>query len=198
MVVVADKKAKAECVAAEVLAQAEHDSLASAIMITDSPELASEVSQEIEKQLATLGRKAIAAESLAVNGIIAVVSSIDEAISLSNLYAPEHLCLDVERAASYIDKITNAGCVFVGDGPTVVMGDYVSGPSHALPTGGTARFSSSLNITDFIKYINVIDVDKASLRELGPVAITIARAEGLEAHARAVEKRLERNKPRGG
>jgi histidinol dehydrogenase len=193
VVIIADKTANPVCLAAEILAQAEHDPLASAIMITSSQELADEVSREVEKQQATLERKAIAAESLVNNGVIAVVNNIDEAIELSNLYAPEHLCLDVEGAASYIDKITNAGCIFIGDKPTVVMGDYVAGPSHALPTGGTARFGSALNITDFMKYINVVSVDSATLEKLGPAAITIARAEGFEAHARAVEKRLEQD-----
>ena len=193
VVIIADEASNPAYLAAELLAQAEHDTLASAIMITSSQRLADEVSQEVEKQLANLEREAIAAESLANRGMIAVVANIDEAIELSNLYAPEHLCLDIEGASSYIDRITNAGCIFVGQEPTVVLGDYVAGPSHALPTGGTARFGSPLNITDFIKYINVVTIDEANLRELGPAAITIARAEGLEAHARAVEKRLERD-----
>jgi len=192
VVIIADETADPAACAAEMLAQAEHDPMASAILITDSQKLADKVSEEVEKQLTSLERKEIATEALANGGIIAIVDSIDEAIELSNLYAPEHLCLDIEVAETYIDKVTNAGCIFIGDEPTVVMGDYVAGPSHALPTGGTARFSSPLNITDFIKYTNVVSVDKASLRELGPTAITIARAEGLEAHARAVEKRLER------
>jgi len=191
VVIVADEKANPAYCAADLLAQAEHDPLASAILITNSQPLTDEVNKEVDKQMATLERRTIAAESLAGEGMIAVVASIDEAVELANLYAPEHLCLDIEGAKYYIDKITNAGCVFIGDKPTVVLGDYVAGPSHALPTGGTARFSSPLNITDFIKYINVVTVDDTSLKELGPAAITIARAEGLEAHARAVEKRLE-------
>ena len=120
-----------------------------------------------------------------------MVTSMDEAIELANLYAPEHLCLMVERAASYIDKVSNAGCVFAGKDSTVVLGDYVAGPSHVLPTGGSARFSSPLNITDFIKFTNLVTVDKADLKQLGQAAVTIARAEGFEAHARAVERRLE-------
>jgi histidinol dehydrogenase len=124
-------------------------------------------------------------------GKIAVVDSIDEAIELANLYAPEHLCLVVDRAKDYIDKVANAGCILVGEKSAVVLGDYVAGPSHVLPTGGTARFSSPLNVTDFIKYINVINIDKAGLKELGPAAQALAEAEGLDAHARAVRKRLE-------
>ncbi len=191
VLVIADETADPAYCAAELLAQAEHDALASSILITTSQRLADEVSREVEQQLASIERKVIATESLANSGLIVVVASIDEAIELSNLYAPEHLCLYIARADSYLGKVTNAGCVFVGDSSTVALGDYVAGPSHALPTGGTARFSSPLNITDFIKYINVVSVDEDSLKELGPAAATIARAEGLEAHARAVEKRLK-------
>ena len=190
VVIIADETASPQYCAADLLAQAEHDPLASAILITTSQQLADQVSRELERQLDTLERKAIATESLANRGMIVVVAGTGEAIRLANLYAPEHLCLMVKEADSYIGQITNAGCIFVGQKPTVVLGDYVAGPSHALPTGGTARFSSPLNITDFIKYMNVVTVDDASLRELGPAAITIARAEGFEAHARAVEKRL--------
>ena len=192
VVIIADKTAKAENCAAEILAQAEHDTMAEAIFITDSTELAIKVKEELERQLAQIKRKKIAVKSLNDSGIIAVVDSIDKAIELSNLYAPEHLCLDVENPAAYMGKITNAGCVFIGNEPTVVMGDYVAGPSHALPTGGTARFSSPLNITDFIKYTNVVNTNRQNLKELGEEAITIARAEGLEAHARVIEKRMQR------
>jgi len=97
----------------------------------------------------------------------------------------------VDKADAYIDKVSNAGCIFIGEKSTVVLGDYVAGPSHALPTGGTARFSSPLNITDFIKFISLVTIDEASLKQLGQAAATIARAEGFEAHARAVEERLK-------
>jgi histidinol dehydrogenase len=191
VLIIADETANSEYCAADLLAQAEHDSLASAILITTSRQLADEVNQEVERQLESLPRQAIATKSLATRGIIAVVSGMDEAIQLANLYAPEHLCLMGDRAASYIDKIANAGCIVVGNKSTVVLGDYVAGPSHVLPTGGTARFSSPLNIGDFIKLINMVTVDEASLKQLGQAASIIARAEGFEAHARAVEKRLE-------
>jgi len=190
VLIIADETAKPEYCAADLLAQAEHDPLASAILITSSRWLADEVSREVEQQLEGLPRQAIAAESLKNRGIIVVVASVDEAIELANLYAPEHLCLVVDRAASYIDKVSNAGCIFVGENSTVVLGDYVAGPSHVLPTGGTARFGSPLNITDFIKFINLVTIDEASLKPLGRAASIIARAEGFEAHARAVEKRL--------
>ena len=177
--------------AADLLAQAEHDPLASAILITTSLKLANEVKLEIEQQLEGLERKDIINESLDNKGIIVVVTNLKQAIELANLYAPEHLCLAVEEASSYVDQVTNAGCIFIGENSTVALGDYVAGPSHVLPTGGTARFSSPLNITDFIKFTSIVGIDEASLQQLGQAASIIARAEGLEAHARAVEKRLE-------
>ncbi|MFC1989264.1 histidinol dehydrogenase [Chloroflexota bacterium] len=190
VVIIADETANPEYCAADLLAQAEHDALASAILITTSRRLADEVNRLVKQQLADLPRQAIAAESLGGRGVIAVVASVDEAIELSNLYAPEHLCLMVDKASSYIDRISNAGCIVIGDKATVVLGDYVAGPSHVLPTGGTARFSSPLNVSDFIKLTSLITVDEAGLRELGPSAQAMASAEGLDAHAWAVEKRL--------
>jgi len=148
------------------------------------------VQQEIAGQLKSLPRQQIAAESLEKNGTIIVVDNIDEALELANFYAPEHLELLITNAESYVNKVTNAGCVFVGEYSTEPVGDYIAGPSHALPTGGTARFSSPLNIIDFIKIIDVVRVDKEVLQKLGKAATTIARAEGLEAHARAIEKRF--------
>ena len=190
VVIIADETANPEYCAADLLAQAEHDPLASAILITTSRRLADEVNQEVKRQLEGLSRQTIAAESLENRGMIVVVTNVDEAIELANLYAPEHLCLMVDKADAYIDKVSNAGCIFIGKNSTVVLGDYVAGPSHVLPTGGTARFSSPLNITDFIKFMNLVTIDEAGLKQLGRAAATIARAEGLEAHARAVEKRL--------
>jgi histidinol dehydrogenase len=191
ILIIADETASPGYCAADLLAQAEHDPLASAILITTSRRLADGVNQEIEQQLKDLERQAIAAESLQKRGIIAVVADIDEAIELANLYAPEHLCLMVREADAYVDRVSNAGCIVIGESATVVLGDYVFGPSHVLPTGATARFSSPLNILDFVKFTSLVDVDKASLKQLGKAAATIARAEGLEAHARAVEKRLK-------
>ena len=191
VLIVADETANPKYCALDLLAQAEHDPLASAILITTSRRLADEVNREVEQQLDSLPRKAIAAESLEDKGMIVVVATINEAIELANLYAPEHLFLMVDRATSYLDKVSNASCIFIGGNSTVALGDYVAGPSHVLPTGGTARFSSPLNITDFIKFINLVAVDEAGLRKLGPAASAIARAEGFEAHVRAVEERLK-------
>ncbi len=193
ILIIADGKADPEHCAADLLAQAEHDPLAQAVLITTSSKLAGEVESQVAQQLKSLPRREIAAESLA-RGIIAIVDSLDEAIELANLYAPEHLWLMVENAAAYLDKIFNAGCILIGSEATVVLSDYIAGPSHVLPTGGTARFSSALNITDFIKFINTIKVDKAGLKELGKAASVMARAEGLDGHARAIEKRLSADK----
>jgi histidinol dehydrogenase len=191
VLIIADESANPAYCAADILAQAEHDPLASAILITSSKKLADEVNQEIEQQLKGLERQAIAAKSLQKRGIIAVVADIGEAIKLANLYAPEHLCLMVKKADAYINRIANAGCIFIGDSSTAVLGDYVAGPSHVLPTGATARFGSPLSILDFVKFTSLVNVDKANLKQLGQAAATIARAEGFTAHARAVEKRLE-------
>jgi len=191
VLIIADETANPEYCAADLLAQAEHDPLASAILLTTSRRVADKVSQEIERQLENLPRQAIAAESLENRGMIIVVASVDEALELANLYAPEHLCLMIDKADSYIDQVSNAGCIVVGENSTVVLGDYVAGPSHVLPTGGTARFSSPLNVVDFIKLTNIVNIDEASLKKLGRAAQAMARAEGLEAHAKAIEKRLE-------
>ena len=189
ILIIADETANPEYCAADLLAQAEHDPLASAILVTTSPQFADKVNKEVERQLESLSRRAIAAESLD-RGMVAVVDTVDEAIELANLYAPEHLCLMIKNAMSCVAKVANAGCIFIGDNSTVVLGDYVAGPSHVLPTGGTARFSSPLNVSDFIKYINTVSVDESTLKKLGKAASVIARAEGFDAHARAVEKRL--------
>jgi len=190
IMIVADENANPAYCAVDIVAQAEHDSLATAILVTDSIGLAAEVNKAAEKQLKGLERGDIAAEAIKNQGLIAVVEDLDEAIELANLYAPEHLSLMVKDAKDYIGRIRNAGCIFIGNSSTVVLGDYVEGPSHVLPTNATARFSSPLNILDFVKLINVVDVDKGSLKKLVKAAATIARAEGLEAHARAVDKRL--------
>jgi histidinol dehydrogenase len=190
VLIIADETANSQYCAADLLAQAEHDSLASVILITTSPQFAAEVDKEIKQQRAGLSRQDIIAESLG-KGVIIVVNSIDEAIDLVNFYSPEHLSLMVENAGSYLGRVRNAGCIFIGNNSSVVLGDYVAGPSHVLPTGGTARFNSPLNVTDFIKFINTFAADEAVLKELSQTASTIARAEGLDAHARAVEIRLK-------
>ncbi|MBN1693210.1 MAG: histidinol dehydrogenase [Dehalococcoidales bacterium] len=191
VIIIADDTASASNIAADLLAQAEHGA-ATSILITTSRKLADTVNSEIEKQLKVLSRRDVIVEALDKRGFIALVDNVDEAINLANLYAPEHLCLAVKNAASYVDKVLNAGCLFVGENSIEALVDYVAGPSHVLPTGGTARFGSPLNILDFIKLISVVKMDNTDLKQLGRAASVIARAEGLDAHARAVEKRLDK------
>ncbi|MEA3253739.1 MAG: histidinol dehydrogenase [Chloroflexota bacterium] len=190
VIVVADRTSNPVLCAADLLAQAEHDALASAILISTSTELADRVDEEIELQLPELKRRSTVREAIR-KGMIVTVDNIDEALDLVNLYAPEHLSLMVADAASLIPRIHNAGCIFVGETSPVVLGDYIDGPSHVLPTGGSARFNSPLGVEDFLKFSNICALDRATMRELSKAAITMARAEGLDAHARALEKRIE-------
>ncbi len=191
IVIVADGTADAPLCAAELLAQAEHDPLAKVFLITTSPELADKVDEEISLRLDKLKRSFIVAEVLD-SGMIVLVDDIDQAVELANLYAPEHLSLMVSDASSLISRIYNAGSIFAGDNPSVVFGDYVAGPSHVLPTGGSARFSSPLGVEDFLKVTNIISLDESTARELSQPAITIAEAEGFSAHAQAVSLRAKR------
>ena len=194
IIVVADDTANASFCAADLIAQAEHDPQASVILITTSPKLAKNVDREMKSQLANLERRTIAAESIKAKGMIIIVNNPNEAIELVNMYAPEHVSLMLRNAASYIQRIRNAGCIFIGGSSPVALGDYVAGPSHVLPTGGSARFSSPLGVEDFLKVTNVIALDKAAAKELGQVAITIAETEGLEGHAQAIRMRLNNRK----
>jgi histidinol dehydrogenase len=189
---IADGRARPDLCAADLLAQAEHDPLASAILLTTSRELADAVEEQLAEQLPSLEREAIARESLLTNGAIAVVPNLDAAFEIANGYAPEHLCLLLPDAWNYLDRVKHAGGVFVGESSPEVLGDYTAGPSHVMPTGRTARFSSPINVEEFIKIISVIGLNATGIERLGPAAATIARAEGLTAHARAVERRLQR------
>ena len=192
IVIVADSTADASLCTAELLAQAEHDPLAKVFLITTFPELADKVDEEISLKLDKLKRSFIVAEVLD-SGMIVLVDDIDQAVELVNLYAPEHLSLMVSDASSLIPRIYNAGAIFVGDNSSVVFGDYVAGPSHVLPTGGSARFSSPLGVEDFLKVTNIISLDDSTARELSQPAITIAEAEGFNAHAQAVSLRAKRS-----
>ncbi len=188
-VVIADRTADPDHVAADLLAQAEHDPMASALLLTDSPDLAATVATNLESRLADLPRAEIARTALAENGGIGVLADLAEAVELANAYAPEHLCLLGERAATLADSVTGAAGVFVGDWSPEVLGDYVAGPSHVMPVGGTARYSSPISVYDFLKRVNRFDLPAERARSLLPVAARLARLEGLEAHARAAELR---------
>jgi histidinol dehydrogenase len=191
VVIIADETAKPVYIAADLLAQAEHGSMASAIMITTSKTMAAKVHEEVEKQLQTLSRREITTQGMETHGAIVIVDTIEQGIELSNLYAPEHTCLAVKDAGKYVSKVKNAGCLFVGDEALEALVDYAAGPSHILPTEGTARFGSGLNVLDFVKLTSVVKTGRKDIKKLGSAVIKIAKAEGLDAHAKAVEKRLE-------
>ena len=165
-VIIADQTARPRWVAADLIAQAEHDSLASAILLTPSTELALRVQAEVVNQLADLARQDIAVQSLSQRGAIILTRSVQQAVDLANEYAPEHMCLAVEDPQSWIPRIKNAGGLFLGEMSSEALGDYVVGPSHIMPTGGTARFASAVNVLDFVKIINVFGVDDREVRVL--------------------------------
>ncbi|MCL5962440.1 MAG: histidinol dehydrogenase [Chloroflexi bacterium] len=190
-VVIADESARPASVAADLLAQAEHDVMASAILLTPDRALTQAVRQEVEKQLRTLPRADLARCALESQGGVVLVRSIEEAIELSNDYAPEHLCLLLADPWRYVGLVRNAGGVFLGEHSMETIGDYVAGPSHIMPTGGTARFSSPLTLEEFQKITSLVAINEEGLQKLGKVAVTIAKAEGLTAHAAAVNARLE-------
>lgn len=172
--------------AADMLAQAEHDVDASAILLTTSKRLANAVAKELEKQLAVLPTAPVARKSIARNSAIILVKSLDEAVELSNRFAPEHLSIGEERLLA---KVRHAGSVFVGAYSPEAAGDYASGPNHVLPTSGAARQRGGLAVHDYLKIISVQQLDRAALARIAPSITTLARAEGLEAHARSVEVR---------
>jgi len=189
VVIVADEKANPAFCAADLLAQAEHDALASVILITTSADLADRVDKEIEIQLGKLNRRSTIKRAIDA-GMVVLVDDMAQAVELVNLFAPEHLSIMTSNASALVRKIHNAGCIFVGADSPVVLGDYVAGPSHVLPTGGSARFGSPLGVADFLKVTNVVALDKPGMRRLSRAAVVIAKAEGLDAHAQAAEKRL--------
>ena len=172
--------------AADLLAQAEHDVDATALLLTTSRRLATAVAKEVERQLATLPTAAVAAQSIARNSAIVLVRSIEEAVEISNRFAPEHLSIPDARLLAGIE---HAGSVFVGPYSPEAAGDYASGPNHVLPTSGAARVRGGLAVTDFVKVISVQQLSAAGLARIKPAIVTLARAEGLEAHARSVEVR---------
>ena len=189
-IVIADESANPGFCAADLIAQAEHDPLATAILITDSPSLVNQVESELDLQLDRQERRDIARQSLDARGRVVLVDDIDQAIALGNLLAPEHLCLMVRDPWAWAGKVENAGGVFLGQFSPEVMGDYVAGPSHVMPTGGTARFSSALSVHQFLRTMPVVGLSPDDFRALGPSAVDIAHAEGLSAHAGAIQVRL--------
>ena len=189
--VIADDSADPEWVASDLLAQAEHDVLASAILLTPSRDLAQAVQRAVARQLETLSRAEIITQSLENKGGAVITPDLDTAAELADEYAAEHLCLAVKDPAGLAEKINNAGGFFLGDHSFEVLGDYVAGPSHIMPTGGTARFASPLNVMDFVKISSLIGLDPHTARQLSPLASQIARVESLTAHAASADFRSD-------
>ena len=195
VLVVADASNDPDWSAADLLAQAEHDASAQSILLTDSVELADAVAVAVERQLKTLPRSDIAAASWRDFGAIVVVPAIADSMDLVNRIAPEHLELAVADPEALLPKVRNAGAAFLGRYTPEVVGDYVGGPNHVLPTARAARFSSGLSVFDFLKRTSLLKLGPDQLRALAPAAITLAEAEGLDAHARSVSIRLNRPAP---
>ena len=190
ILVVADGKADARHVAADMLSQAEHDKLASAVLVTDSAVLAKDVAAEIDRQLETLPRREIASASIENNGKIIVTDSIERAVEVANAIAPEHLEMCVENPRAWLDKIKNAGSVFLGGYTPEALGDYYAGPNHTLPTGGSAKFSSPLSVDDFLKKTQYIMYSAEALEKAAADVEYFAESEGLDGHARSVKIRF--------
>ncbi len=192
IVIIADETANPAFVAADMLAQAEHDEDAFVVAIADSEALARKINEEVTKQMEEVPKKAIASKSLEKNGHIIVVKDMDEAMYISNEIAPEHLSLNVRSPRKLLEKVKSAGSVFMGDYSAVAAGDYCTGPNHILPTCGGARAISGLSVDDFLKKIYYQNVSKDELRKLSKTVMTMAHVEGLDAHALSIERRLEK------
>ena len=190
-IILADGGANADFCAADLIAQAEHDPLATAILVTDSEDLVARVGAQLEVRLAAAPRGEVARQALERQGRVVIVDSLDEGVELVNRIAPEHLCLLLQEPWSWVDRIHHAGGLFLGEYSPEVMGDYIAGPSHVMPTGGTARFGSALSVHHFLRTMPVVGLKPAEFQHLGPAAVQIANAEGLAGHAGAVQVRLD-------
>jgi histidinol dehydrogenase len=194
ILIIADHSANPAVVAADLLSQAEHDELASSILITDSAKMADDVRFALRTQLVALQRRAIARRSLKAYGAIIVTGDLQEAVHIANRIAPEHLEIMTERPQRILRFIQNAGAIFLGEWTPEALGDYAAGPNHTLPTGGTARFSSPLGVYDFIKRSSILNFSRKGFMNLAGTVETIADAEGLQAHGNAVRVRLQSNR----
>ena len=188
--ILADETAREDYLAIDLLSQAEHDEMASSILITTDSELANKVSDKVEALLGTLGREEIARKSIEERGAIIVASDMDEAISLMNEIAPEHLEVVTKDPMALLDSIKHAGAIFLGENTPEPIGDYVAGPNHTLPTGGTAKFYSPLSVEHFLKKSSIISMSKQGMQEIGEQCALIANTEGLTAHEESVRIRL--------
>jgi histidinol dehydrogenase len=194
ILVIADGANNPDWIAADLLSQAEHDASSQSILITDNAAFADKVDAAARAQIATLSRKEIAEKSWNANGAIIVVKNLDDAAALSDAFAPEHLEIATADPESLLKKVRHAGAIFLGRYTPEAMGDYIAGPNHVLPTSRTARFSSGLSVLDFMKRSTVLGLDAKSIAAIGPDAVTLAKAEGLDAHARSIAVRLKPGK----
>jgi histidinol dehydrogenase len=192
ILVIADGANDPDWIAADLLSQAEHDASSQSILITDDAGFADHVAAAAEKQIAALPRKEIASRSWSDYGAIIVVKKLDDAAPLADRIAPEHLEIATDDPESFAKKVRHAGAIFLGRHTPEAMGDYIAGPNHVLPTSRTARFSSGLSVLDFMKRTTLLGLDAKSMAAIGPEALTLAEAEGLEAHARSIAARLNR------
>ncbi len=195
VMVIADESANPAWIAADLLAQAEHDAMASAILITDSQEMAEKTAIELERQLAVLETRKIAQQSIEANGFIVKVDSIAQAVELANRVAPEHLELQLKKGDMqvYSRQLKNYGTLFLGGYAAEVLGDYSSGLNHTLPTNGAARYTGGLSVRDFVKVLTTLRVEGDGMNRIGPAAYQMARLEGLAGHANAVNVRMKMN-----
>ncbi len=189
--IVADDSADPDLVAADLLAAAEHDELATSVLITTSAGLAEAADELVEARLANLARAEVARASTGVRGGVVIVDSLEEGMALANEFAPEHMCLHTARPAEALAMVRNAGAVFVGESSVESIGDYTAGPSHVMPTGGNALYASPIGVQDFLKVTSVISLRQELVDHIGPAAAAIARAEGLSGHAESIEARLK-------
>ena len=190
-VLIADEATNPTYAAADLLAQAEHDALATSILLTPSRAFAERVAHEIDAQLPALSRRAIIAQALQGQSAIFVLDSIDECLEIANAFAPEHLCLLTRDAWALVPRVRNAGGIFVGEQSSEALGDYMLGPSHVMPTGGTARFASPLNVNDFVKITSVFYASEQEARQLSAPGQILATGEELTAHANALKQRMQ-------
>ena len=192
IMIIADDTANPRVLTADILAQAEHDTNATCILITDSPSVAEEVNEEVEVQLKELKNEAVARQSLNMNGMIIITNTIDEAVDLANRRAPEHLELQIKNPDHYVERFKNYGSLFIGEYSAEALGDYSSGLNHTLPTNGGARYTGGLGVKDFLKLQTTLRVTKQGLCEIGPIAKAFGEIEGLDGHAKSISIRLDR------
>ncbi len=195
VLIIADRTASPVHVAADMLAQAEHDQMASAILLTDDSVLARRVVEEVERQLIDHPRRILTEKAIAHYGLVVVVESLDEAVELSNEFAPEHLELEVEDPWSLVDKVRHAGAIFLGCSTPEAVGDYLAGPNHTLPTSGAARYASALSVETFLKHSSLIQYSPTALKKVARAIDVLATAEGLPSHAASVRLRVQDDYP---